>query len=236
MACPNARRRACSSAASPRAPAANRPPTPATSCRRRCSNRTVDATRRACSDATSRSSASRSGTAASAAADGVAARRSATRSTTDVSISWPTAEITGTVQAATARATRSSLKAQRSSRAPPPRPMITTSAPPQRSMRSMARTSSSAAPSPCTFAGTSTSCTLAQRRAATARMSCSAAPSGLVTTATTFGSRGSARLRDSSSRPSTRSRASVSSSALRHSPSPAAPSRSTRSCRSPPLV
>ena len=70
-------------------------------------------------------SASRSGTAASAAADGVAARTSATRSTTVMSTSCPTAEIMGTEHAATARATRSSLKAQRSSRAPPPRPMIT---------------------------------------------------------------------------------------------------------------
>ena len=51
------------------------------------------------------------------------------------SVSWPTAEITGTGHAAIARATTSSLKAQRSSIDPPPRPTITTSTPGTRAMR-----------------------------------------------------------------------------------------------------
>ena len=65
----------------------------------------------------------------SAAADGVAARRSATRSESETSISCPTAEMVGTGHAASARQTASSLNAQRSSRAPPPRPMIRRSSP-----------------------------------------------------------------------------------------------------------
>ena len=51
----------------------------------------------------------------SAAADGVGARRSATKSAMVTSVSWPTAEIVGTGQPAIARATTSSLNAQRSS-------------------------------------------------------------------------------------------------------------------------
>ena len=66
-------------------------------------------------------------TTSSAAADGVGARRSATKSAMVKSVSWPTAEITGTRQPAMARATRSSLNAHRSSMEPPPRPTITTS-------------------------------------------------------------------------------------------------------------
>jgi len=45
------------------------------------------------------------------------------------SVSWPTAETTGTGTRAIARATISSLNAQRSSIEPPPRPTITTSTP-----------------------------------------------------------------------------------------------------------
>ena len=59
-----------------------------------------------------RPGSSRTGTARSAAADGVGARRSATKSAIVKSVSWPTAEITGTRQAGIARATGSSLNAQ----------------------------------------------------------------------------------------------------------------------------
>lgn len=65
-----------------------------------------------------------SATAISAAADGVAARTSATKSAIVKSISCPTAEITGISDSYIARATISSLKAQRSSIDPPPRPTI----------------------------------------------------------------------------------------------------------------
>ena len=63
----------------------------------------------------------------SAAADGVGARRSATRSQIVKSVSCPTPEIVGIRQAATARATISSLNGQRSSSEPPPRQIRTTS-------------------------------------------------------------------------------------------------------------
>ncbi len=63
----------------------------------------------------------------SAAALGVGARTSATKSAIVTSVWWPTALITGTGQAAMARASPSSLKHQRSSRDPPPRATMTTS-------------------------------------------------------------------------------------------------------------
>ena len=67
----------------------------------------------------------------SAAAEGVEARMSATKSAMVKSTSWPTAEMTGTGERAMARATFSSLKAQRSSIDPPPRPTMRTSMPGQ---------------------------------------------------------------------------------------------------------
>src|SRR2546423_15427599 len=66
----------------------------------------------------------------SAAAEGVGARRSATKSAIVKSVSCPTAEITGTEQAAMARATLSSLKVHKSSIDPPPRATMTTLAHP----------------------------------------------------------------------------------------------------------
>src|SRR5579871_5394840 len=75
----------------------------------------------------------------SAAEEGVGARRSATKSAIVMSVSWPTAEITGTEQAAIARATDSVLNVQRSSREPPPRPTINTSAQPVRLKYSIAQ-------------------------------------------------------------------------------------------------
>ena len=63
-------------------------------------------------------SSERTGTASSAAAVGVGARRSAAKSISVVSVSWPTAEISGMAEAAAARTTASSLKAQRSSSEP----------------------------------------------------------------------------------------------------------------------
>ena len=56
-------------------------------------------------------------------------RRSATKSAMVTSVSWPTPEITGTGQRPMARATISSLNAQRSSIDPPPRTRSTTSTP-----------------------------------------------------------------------------------------------------------
>ena len=70
------------------------------------------------------------------------------------STSWPTAETTGTADAATARTTDSSLNAARSSFEPPPRARMTTSAEPAtRENARRARTISPAAAGPWTDAG-----------------------------------------------------------------------------------
>jgi hypothetical protein len=65
----------------------------------------------------------------SAAAVGVSARLSAAKSQSVKSVWWPTAEITGARLARTARTRASSLKPQRSSIEPPPRPTTIRSMP-----------------------------------------------------------------------------------------------------------
>ena len=67
---------------------------------------------RAASAAICASSSARTGTAISAAAVGVGARRSAAKSISVMSVSWPTAEISGIMLAAAARTTISSLNDQ----------------------------------------------------------------------------------------------------------------------------
>ena len=88
--------------------------------------------------------------------DGVGARTSAAKSARLVSVSWPTAEITGIGDPAIARTTISSLNAHRSSIEPPPRATISTSG---RSgsafMPAIPAVTFSAAPSPCTGVGQS---------------------------------------------------------------------------------
>ena len=163
------------------------------------------------------------------------ARTSATRSHSVTSVSWPTAEITGTGSAATARATRSWLKVQRSSREPPPRPMMARSNPSIRHSSARAAQISAAAPSPCTRVGTTSSSASGQRRAVTAMMSCKAAPSGLVTTPMRSGYGGSGRLRAGSSSPSLASAAFVFSKASCHSPPASVESRSTTVSRKSPF-
>src|SRR5206468_3240200 len=74
--------------------------------------------------ATSVASSARTGTAISAAAVGVGARRSAAKSISVTSVSWPTAAISGIALSAAARTTTSSLNDQRSSSEPPPRATI----------------------------------------------------------------------------------------------------------------
>ena len=108
---------------------------------------------------------------ANAAALGVEARRSAAKSQMVKSVSWPTAEITGIREDATAQATGSSLKAQRSSKEPPPRPMIITSTLSMRFIRARASTNWGAAPSPCTSTGQKTISAIGQRRPKIRQMS-----------------------------------------------------------------
>ena len=92
-----------------------------------------------------------SGTQISPASLGVRARRSAARSAIVTSTSWPIAETTGSRDATIARATTSSLNAQRSSRLPPPRATMIRSAPATRLASASAAATSSAAPGPWTL-------------------------------------------------------------------------------------
>ena len=106
------------------------------------------------------SSSAPSAASSSAAALGVGARRSATKSAIEKSISCPTALTTGTAEAAIARATLSSLNSQRSSRLPPPRvTTITSTAPtpsPLAESSAIAVAISAAAPFPWTRTGSMT--------------------------------------------------------------------------------
>src|SRR5215813_11103969 len=80
------------------------------------------------------------------------------------SVSCPTAEMTGTRQATSARATRSSLKAHRSSMEPPPRPTMITSSSTMVWRCARACTISPGASSPCTRTGVMRICRSPKRR------------------------------------------------------------------------
>ena len=112
---------------------------------------------------------------------GVAARTSATRSATETSTSCPTAEITGTGQAARTRASRSSSKSASSSCEPPPR-VTTTRSTRARQSALTAEITVAAAPSPCTRQGATSTGIDGNRPWSTRRKSRSAAPVGLVAT------------------------------------------------------
>jgi hypothetical protein len=83
---------------------------------------------------------------------GGGARRSAAKSLMVTSTSCPTALTTGMAEPAMARATASSLKHQRSSREPPPRPTMSTSTSARRLASMMAETIWAVA-LPCTWVG-----------------------------------------------------------------------------------
>ena len=93
------------------------------------------------------------GTAISAAADGVGALKSATKSAIVKSVSCPTADIIGIFELNIALAVISSLNAHRSYILPPPRPTISVSTSFVALKYSIALTTLSAAPTPCTCAG-----------------------------------------------------------------------------------
>ncbi len=112
-------------------------------------------TARRLSNASSARSSAATGTASSAAAEGVGARTSATKSAMVKSVSCPTAEITGTRELTIARATPSSLNAQRSSSEPPPRARMITSTSGTAASRRSAAAIAADAPSPCTGVGAS---------------------------------------------------------------------------------
>src|SRR5439155_740617 len=132
---------------------------------------------------------------------GVGARRSATKSAIVKSTSWPTPEITGAFEATIARATTSSLKAQRSSSEPPPRPTMITSTSPSAFRSATPSAISRAAPSPWTRTGRMTMWRSRKRRPITRSMSRRTAPVGEVTMPTFRGNCGSGRLRPASPMP-----------------------------------
>src|SRR5258706_156940 len=121
------------------------------------------------------SSSARSGLTSSAAAVGVGARRSATKSAMVKSVSWPMPVTTGTGHARTARAPISSLKPPKSSMLPPPRTSNTTSHPPSLPAISSAAAIFSAAPSPWTCTGKTTTSMDGLRRASVVNTSREAA-------------------------------------------------------------
>ena len=138
------------------------------------------------------SSSAFTGTAISAAPVGVGARTSAAWSISVQSVSWPTAEMIGIVEAATVRASASSLKPHRSSRLPPPRATMITSgrriAPPGSSALKPATAAATSAPevSPCTRTGQTMTCS-GKRSLMRWMMSRITAPVGEVTTPITWG-------------------------------------------------
>src|SRR5205809_417548 len=123
------------------------------------------------------SNPTRSGLTSSAAAVGVGARRSATKSAIVKSVSWPIPVTTGIGHARIARATISSLKAHKSSMLPPPRTSNMTSHPPSRPAVLSAEAIFSAAPSPWTCTGKTTTSIDGLRRASVVSTSRSAAAS-----------------------------------------------------------
>ena len=176
-------------------------------------------------------SSARTGTAISAAAVGVGARRSAAWSISVVSVSWPTAAISGMALAAAARTTISSLKAHRSSRLPPPRATIRRSGRgtgPSGGRALKPRIAAAIWPAACSpWTSTGQSSTWRGKRSARRwRMSRITAPVGEVTTPMTRGSIGSGRLRAASNRPSAASFCLRSSSSLSSAPTPATSSAS----------
>ena len=173
----------------------------------------------------------KTGTAISAAAVGVGARRSAAKSISVVSVSWPTAEISGMDDSAAARTTISSLNGNRSSNEPPPRATISTSgrAIPFRGSAlnpRIAAAISLAARSPCTLTGQS-STRRGQRSLSRCMISRITAPVGELTTPMTAGKNGIFFFRAESNRPSAASFFFLASSMAMSAPTPASSISST---------
>ena len=174
----------------------------------------------------------RTGTAISAAAVGVGARLSEAKSISVVSVSWPTAEISGISLSAAARTTISSLNPQRSSSEPPPRATI------NRSGRGIgplevialnpriARATSAAQPCPCTATG-QISTWRGKRSRRRCKISRITAPDGEVITPMTLGRYGIGRLRSAANSPSAASALRRASSIAISAPAPAGSISST---------
>ena len=155
----------------------------------------------------------------SAAPLGVSARRSAAKSQRLKSTSCPTAEIVGTFEAATARATISSLKHHKSSKEPPPR-VITSKSKPKFCAAEICAEISRAASAPWTREGRTTISPFHPRLRNMLIKSLTAAPVGEVTTPILRGKNGMGFFLSLSKSPSFARRAFSSSNFCASSPAP----------------
>ncbi|CAB4839181.1 unannotated protein [freshwater metagenome] len=161
-----------------------------------------------------------SGTIFLAASVGVDARKSATRSRSGESFSWPMALTIGVVHDAAKRTKPSSLNGSKSSKDPPPRVMtITSISGSASSSRSAADTSVTAA-APWTVTSRISKTTLGQRRLAFSTTSFSASVFRPQISPTFFGRSGSSTLRSKSKRPSAASSDLSASRRANNSPTP----------------
>ena len=150
------------------------------------------------------------------------------------SVSCPTPQITGTGQATIARAKLSSLKAHRSSIAPPPRTSKITSIGSVRCTRlCSACTNAPGASAPCTAAGANTTGMCGTRRCKAVATSCNAAAPRDVTKPMPRGWLGTSRLRLASNKPSASSLALSFKNCSNKAPCPARRRCSTTNCSSP---
>ena len=156
----------------------------------------------------------------SAAAVGVEQRLSETMSQIDVSGSWPIPVITGTGQAATARASCSSLKHMRSSKEPPPRTSRIASGR-EAAATSSARMMVAGACFPCTAQPTASIWTSGFLLRNVRLTSSITLPESDVTTQTRVQKAGMCRLQAGSMSPSRSSLRASSATCWRRSPSPA---------------
>ncbi len=148
------------------------------------------------------SSSPTSGTTFLAASVGVEARRSATRSSSGESGSWPIAETTGVRHAATVLTNCSSENGSRSSTLPPPRATTITSTSGSASSSSTACTTWATAFTPWTAVLRTSKRTAGQRRRAFSRTSRSAADARPQTRPMSCGRKGSGFFRSSAKSPS----------------------------------
>ncbi len=178
----------------------------------------------------------RSGTMALAAWVGVEARRSATKSNSGLSLSWPMALTTGVRHPDTALISASLLNGNRSSKEPPPRAITMTSTSGRVSNSLTALLTATTVSAPWTGTWRISKRAAGQRRCVLLRTSRSAAVLRPTINPIRLGRNGRARLRSVSNRPSERSSCFRCSKRARSSPTPMCRICRASSCRVPRLV
>ncbi len=162
----------------------------------------------------------RDGTTRFAASVGVDARRSATKSTSGASCSWPIALTTGVRQEATARTRASLLKGSRSSTLPPPRARMITSTSGIASSSASAAVTAATACTPCTGTSRTSKAIAGHRSRALTSTSSIAALARPHTRPIRFGMKGRGFLRSGANSPSAASRSFRRASCASSAPSP----------------